>query len=70
MYRSLQREEESEEHIEGRGRLTLGAWGVTMLQSIYADRLSDEVLAVSASPDVRTEDRRKAGISRSLSLRS
>jgi len=27
-----------------------------MLQSIYADRLSDEVLAVSASPDVRTED--------------
>jgi hypothetical protein len=29
---------------------------VTMLQSIYADRLSDEVLAVSASLDVRTED--------------
>jgi hypothetical protein len=27
-----------------------------MLQSIYADRLSDEVLAVSASPDVRTDD--------------
>jgi hypothetical protein len=26
-----------------------------MLQSIYADRLSDEVLSVSASPDVRTE---------------
>ena len=27
-----------------------------MLQSIYADRRSDEVLAVSASPDVRTDD--------------
>ena len=27
-----------------------------MLQSIYADRLSDEVLAVSASPVVRTDD--------------
>ena len=26
-----------------------------MLQSIYADRLSDEVLVDSASPDVRTE---------------
>ena len=30
--------------------------GFTMLQSIYADRLSDEVLAVSASPVVRTDD--------------
>jgi hypothetical protein len=26
-------------------------WGVTMLQSIYTDRLSDEVLAVSAVVD-------------------
>ncbi len=36
------------QHHQPKMQVRPGGGGVTMLQSIYADRLSDEVLAVSA----------------------